>query len=81
MSLCGAHIPARLGEKIDRFKDKPEETEKYGIEYAVVQIEDLLRNDLPGLHIYSMNRSEPVRCILRELKLARTVRQSEADCL
>jgi methylenetetrahydrofolate reductase (NADPH) len=81
VSLCGAHIPAKLGEKIDRVKDKPEETEKYGIEYAVVQIEDLLRNDLPGLHIYSMNRSEPVRCILRELKLSRTASEPDAGCL
>ncbi len=81
VSLCGAHIPTKLGEKIDRFKDKPEETEKYGIEYAILQIEDLLRNDLPGLHIYSMNRSEPVHCILKELKLSRTASEPDAGCL
>jgi len=71
VSMCGANIPTRLAEKIERLKDKPAETEKYGIEYAIIQIEDLLRNEMPGLHIYSMNRSEPVNCILKEIKLSR----------
>jgi len=76
VSMCGAGIPAKLGEKIDRLKDKPAETEKYGIEYAILQIEDLLNNELPGLHIYSMNRSGPVRSILAEIKIARATRSS-----
>lgn len=83
VSMCGANIPTKLGEKIDRLKNKPAETEKYGIEYAIVQIEDLLRNDMPGLHIYSMNRSEPVNCILREIKLSRSQKENplhKSDC-
>jgi methylenetetrahydrofolate reductase (NADPH) len=76
VSMCGAKIPAKLGEKIDRLKDKPAETEKYGVEYAILQIADLIRNELPGLHIYSMNRSEPVRAILAEVKIARVAGSS-----
>ena len=67
--LCGATIPSSLGEKIDRLKDKSEEVEKYGIEYAITQALDLMKNEVSGLHIYSMNRSEPVRMILKELPL------------
>ena len=69
VSLCGATIPATLGEKIDRLRDKSEEVEKYGIEYATRQAVNLIQNDVSGLHIYSMNRSEPVCMILKELNL------------
>jgi 5,10-methylenetetrahydrofolate reductase len=50
---------------------EPEEMEKYGIEYAIRQAEDLIRNEVSGLHLYSMNRSEPMRQILRELSLGK----------
>jgi 5,10-methylenetetrahydrofolate reductase len=35
------------------------------------QAEDLIRNEVSGLHIYSMNRSEPVKRILQELSYPR----------
>ena len=69
VSLCGARIPAPLGEKMEKLKDKPEEIEKYGIEYATNQAARLMENDVPGLHFYSMNRSGPVKQILADLDL------------
>lgn len=72
VSLCGAAIPRPLGEKIERLKDKSEEVEKYGIDYATSQAVDLIKNDVSGLHIYSMNRSEPVCMILKELRLPKS---------
>lgn len=68
-SLCGARIPNTLAEKIDRLKDRPEEIEKYGIEYATRQAAHLRQNGVPGLHFYSMNRSGPVKRILSDLDL------------
>ena len=68
-SLCGARIPKTLAEKIDRLKDRPEEIEKYGIEYATRQADHLRENGVPGLHFYSMNRSGPVKRILSDLDL------------
>ncbi|MDO9558989.1 MAG: methylenetetrahydrofolate reductase [NAD(P)H] [Syntrophales bacterium] len=72
--LCGASIPQSLANKINKVRDKNEEVEKYGIEYATKQMEDLIRNDVAGIHMYSMNRSEPVQCILKELHLPRSPR-------
>ena len=69
-SLCGATLPRALAQKIEKVRDKNEEVEKYGIEHAVLQTEDLIRNDVAGIHIYSMNRSEAVKCICKELNLA-----------
>ena len=69
VSLSGVKIPSTLGNKIEKIKDKPEEVEKYGIEYAMIQVDDLMNNEIQGLHLYCMNRSGPVKQILRELSL------------
>jgi methylenetetrahydrofolate reductase (NADPH) len=71
ISLSNASVPKKLESKMARLQDKAEETEKYGIEYAIRQAEDLVRNDVQGLHIYSMNRSEHVVAIVSELALKR----------
>ena len=70
-SLAGVRIPARLVEKVERNKDKPEEVEKYGIEYAIVQVDNLVKDGITGLHLYCMNKSQPVKRILAELSLPR----------
>ena len=67
--LCGAKIPSALGEKLCWLKDKPEDVEKYGIEYAQKQASDLIRNEVHGLHICTMNQSRAARKIVRELGL------------
>jgi methylenetetrahydrofolate reductase (NADPH) len=63
----GIRIPSGFRNKIEKIKDNPQEVEKYGIEHATIQVENLLKNDLSGLHLYCMNRSQPVKQILNEL--------------
>jgi methylenetetrahydrofolate reductase (NADPH) len=70
-SLCGAKIPSELNQKIYHLREKPEEIEKYGIEYAITQTENLTKNDVRGLHIYSMNKSYPAKQILSGLSYPR----------
>lgn len=67
--LCGSKIPPALGDRLCRLQDKPGEVEKYGIEYAQDQAADLVRNEVCGLHICTMNRSRAARRIVRELAL------------
>lgn len=68
-SMCGARVPSRFHDRLRRVSGKSEDVEKYGIEYAIRQSEDLLDNDAVGLHFYSMNRSSHVIKILSELSL------------
>jgi len=68
-SMCGAKVPPRFHDKLRRVSSRNEEVEKYGIEHAILQTEDLLDNDVSGLHFYSMNRSSHVIRILSELSL------------
>lgn len=70
-SLCGARIPDSLHEKICVARNRDDIVEQYGIEYATEQSEDLLRNGVPGLHFYSMNRGRHVEEIVRSLPLHR----------
>jgi methylenetetrahydrofolate reductase (NADPH) len=70
-SLAGVRIPPRLREKVENNKDKPQEVEKYGIEYAIIQVDNLIKNEIAGLHLYCMNKSHPVKKILADLSLSR----------
>lgn len=69
IALCGAKIPHDLAEKLEHNADKPDEAERYGIEYAINQSADLLAHGVPGLHFYSMNKSQPVKRIVSALTL------------
>ncbi|MEN6463994.1 MAG: methylenetetrahydrofolate reductase [NAD(P)H] [Syntrophaceae bacterium] len=57
VSLGGASIPAALEGRLRDLEDSPEDSEKFGIDYAIGQCRDLLENGVPGLHICCMNRS------------------------
>jgi len=60
-SLCGAKIPSNLGERLEKAQDIQSEVEKIGMDYAIKQIDDLLDNDIPGIHFYSMNKSDEIK--------------------
>ncbi len=67
-SMCGATIPQSLIEKMEPVEDRPEEIAKIGVEFAIAQCEDLLRNGVPGLHFYTLNRSRATLEIYRSVK-------------
>ncbi len=69
LSLCRVRVPEDMAQKMSGLDGKPEETEKYGIEYAMLQARDLIEHGIPGLHFYSMNRSGPVTKIIEGLSL------------
>jgi methylenetetrahydrofolate reductase (NADPH) len=69
--LSNSKIPSSFLDKLEKASDRPAEAEKYGVEFAVRQGADLVRNDAVGLHFCSMNRSSHVLKILSELELPR----------
>ncbi|MGO8671135.1 MAG: methylenetetrahydrofolate reductase [Capsulimonadaceae bacterium] len=51
---CGATVPAKL---LDAVAVEPKGVLARGVEYAVRQCDDLLRNGVAGIHLYTMNRA------------------------
>jgi methylenetetrahydrofolate reductase (NADPH) len=66
-NFCNATIPARIRQKMTPVFDKPEDMRKIGVEYAVEQCEDLIRNGVRYLHFYTMNKSDTVSEIIEAL--------------
>ncbi len=68
VSMCNAKIPIKLNEEIEKYKEKPEEIEKIGIEFAIHQVEDLIKNGVDGIHFYTLNKSRATILIYNEIK-------------
>jgi methylenetetrahydrofolate reductase (NADPH) len=71
IELNGHPLPAVLDTKIGKIAEKPAEVEKYGIEHATRQAEDLISNGIHGIHFYCMNRSVSVKKILGNLNFSK----------
>lgn len=69
-AMCGASIPAALAAKLEEYGDDDVATAAYGIEYATRQCEDLLRNGAPGIHFYTLNKSNSTVAVLKNLGLS-----------
>ena len=65
--MCGCTIPINLKEKLFPVRDDKEEISRIGIEYAINQCRDLLKNGAPGLHFYTLNKSKATRQIFEAL--------------
>ena len=68
--MCGAKIPAQLNEKLENSINDDIETTKLGIEYASNQILELIDNDIPGIHFYSLNKTSSVGHVLNNLGIS-----------
>lgn len=66
--MCGARIPATLLERLEPIEADRARVRALGVEYATQQAQDLLQNDAPGIHFYTLNRSLATREILDNLR-------------
>jgi methylenetetrahydrofolate reductase (NADPH) len=66
VSLSGSSVPKALSDMIEKYGDYPDDMKKAGIDYAVRQVEDLIKNNVDGVHIYSMNKADVTMEIYEE---------------
>ena len=67
--ICGASIPESLRRNLDAIPEGNREAlVRYGIDFAVGQCRELLQAGVPGIHIYSMDRSDSAVPIVQALK-------------
>jgi len=67
---CGAEIPRWIRKRLESYGDDLESIRLFGLDVVTRLCEQLLEGGAPGLHFYSMNRSEPVCTIWSNLKLS-----------
>ena len=65
---CGAYICWDVHKIFAPVARDVTETLKRGIKFATHQCEDLLTRGAPGIHFYSLNKTEPVRTIWNRLR-------------
>ena len=63
---CGSSVPRKLIDFVSRGGEVS--AAAYGIEYAVSQCDELLRNGVAGIHLYTMNRAATSLKITRILR-------------
>ena len=63
----GITIPEKVKTIFEPIKDDPEKTLEAGKRYAIEQCQDLLKRGAPGIHLYALNKYQPVADILKEV--------------
>ncbi len=68
-SLCGATITAAVRQGLARVPEGDKDgVLRFGIEFATAQCAELLRAGVPGIHIFTMDRSASATQIIRRLR-------------
>ena len=58
VSLSSASLPSPFTKMVSQYADAPEAFFEAGIEYAVMQIRNLIEYGADGIHLYAMNSPE-----------------------
>jgi methylenetetrahydrofolate reductase (NADPH) len=66
--MCGASIPVKLRERLNKVRDDEQAVMAVGIEWALRQCQELLTAGAPGIHFYTLNRSLATRVIYMGLQ-------------
>lgn len=67
-AMCGASIPAELSSRLEAAQNDAGHVAAIGIEHAIQQCRELLSKGAPGIHFYTLNKSQATQTILRALK-------------
>lgn len=68
VSLSGSSVPKKLADIIATYGDKPDDMRKAGIQYAIDQIQNLQKNGVADIHIYSMNKPKTTAEIMNAIR-------------
>lgn len=67
-SLCGAHLPPALVERMGQHDDEQWQLQ-VGVDFATHQVEQLVAAGVDGLHFYVLNKSAATSRVLESLRL------------
>ncbi len=67
LKLSGSFMPRRFLDLVDKFGDKPAAMKQAGISYATDQILDLFAAGIHNVHVYTMNKPDIAKNIMKNL--------------
>jgi methylenetetrahydrofolate reductase (NADPH) len=68
-ALCCAKIPRQLEVELAKVENDDDAAVQVGIDYATRQCEGLIKFGVPGIHVYSLNKSHSLQAICKNLGL------------
>jgi methylenetetrahydrofolate reductase (NADPH) len=71
--VCNASIPQEILDRMEPAMNMPEDMRKLGVEFAVRQVEDLMKHGVNYVHFYTMDRSDSVREIMHAVGMGQQV--------
>ncbi len=70
-ALCRSEIPEKLEKILDKYGHDHESMKKAGIAYATQQIIELLSYGIRGIHLYTMNKTDTTKEIMKNIDFTR----------
>ena len=67
---CGAEIPRWIRKRLEGYGDDVASIRSFGLDVVTALCDDLLRQGAPGLHFYTLNKSNATVRVLKNLGLA-----------
>merc|ERR1719161_630991 len=68
-TLCQTKVPPGMLERLEAVKEDAEKVKDVGVQIAIEQCKDLVKNGTPGLHFYTLNLESSVMRIVDGLGL------------
>ena len=69
LSMARVTVPNTLMQKLEKYKDNPEDVKKIGIEFVSLQCQALISYEIQGLHFFTLNTSDSISQILDNLRI------------
>jgi methylenetetrahydrofolate reductase (NADPH) len=75
--MCGAELPRWIRKKLESMKDNEEAMLEFGVDFVTELCEKLLALGAPGLHFYTLNRTDITMKICNNLNIKTITQQRE----
>jgi len=63
-NMCGANLPKELIRRLEKCGGDEEKMRLVGVDHAASQCQDLIQNNVSGVHFYCLNRADSVLAIV-----------------
>lgn len=67
--VCGAEIPRWIRKQLEAYADDKESLQAFGLDVVSELCNQLLENNAPGLHFYTLNQADSTTAIWKNLSL------------